>query len=71
MRNEAVSDPFPHRERERLRVSDPFSHRKRENPVHPEIPLAKIPLAQRMTIARLAILFRATPPIAQYASEAS
>ena len=30
-------------------VSDPFSHRKREKPVHPKIPLAKIPLAQRMT----------------------
>ena len=29
-------------------VSDPFSHRKRENPVHPQIPLAKIPLAQRV-----------------------
>ena len=29
-------------------VSDPFSHRKRESPVHPQIPLAKIPLAQRM-----------------------
>ena len=32
-------------------VSDPFSHRKRENPVHPKIPLAKTPLAQRMTFA--------------------
>ena len=29
-------------------VSDTFSHRKRENPVHPKIPSAKIPLAQRM-----------------------
>ena len=29
-------------------VSDPFSHCKRENPVHPKIPLAKIPLAQHM-----------------------
>ena len=29
-------------------VSDPFSHRKRENPVHPKIPLAKIPVTQRM-----------------------
>ena len=29
-------------------VSDPFSHRKRENPVHPQISLAKIPLAQRI-----------------------
>ena len=28
--------------------SDPFSHRKRENPAHPQIPLAKIPLAQRV-----------------------
>ena len=32
-------------------VSDPFSHRKRENPVHPKIPLAKIPLAQRTIVA--------------------
>ena len=30
-------------------VSDPFSHRKSENPVHPKMPLAEIPLAQRMT----------------------
>ena len=29
-------------------VSDPLSHRKRQNPVHPKIPLAKIPLAQRI-----------------------
>ena len=29
-------------------VSDPFFHRKRENPVPPKIPLATIPLAQRM-----------------------
>ena len=44
------------RERGRLRpfspsqegVSNPFSHRKRANPVHPKIPLAKIPLGQRM-----------------------
>ena len=46
MRNEGVSDPFfPPQEG----VSDPFSHRKRESPVPPEIPLATIPLAQRMT----------------------
>ena len=32
-------------------VSDPFSHSKRENPVHPQIPLAKMPLAQRMSYA--------------------
>ena len=37
--NEGVSDPFPHH---------PFSHRKGENPVHPNISLAKIPFAQRM-----------------------
>ena len=30
-------------------VSDPFSHRKKENPVHPQIHCAKIPLAQRIT----------------------
>ena len=29
-------------------VSDPFSHRKRENPLLPKIPLAKIPLAQKV-----------------------
>ena len=45
MRNEGVSDPCPHRKRESQTL---FSHRKRENPVHPKIPLAKIPLAQRI-----------------------
>ena len=48
--NEGVSDLFfPSQEG----VSDPFSHRKRENPVHPKIPLANIPLAQRMKKAAL------------------
>ena len=42
MRNEGVSDPFPHRKG----VSDPFSQLRRGDPVHPRIPLAKIPLAQ-------------------------
>ena len=42
--NEGVSDPFPHRKG----VSERFSHRKTENPVHPQILLAKIPLAQRI-----------------------
>ena len=37
-------------------VSDPFSHRKRENPVHPQIPLATIPFAQRMKEARGPVL---------------
>ena len=37
--NEGVSDPFPHRKRE---------YRKKENPTHPKIALAKIPLAQRV-----------------------
>ena len=32
-------------------VSDPFSHRERENPVHPKVPLAQIPLAQRIRVA--------------------
>ena len=45
MRNEGLSDPFlPSQEG----VSDLFSQRKKENPVHPKIPLAKIPLAQLM-----------------------
>ena len=60
MRWEKGSSSFPrseHEERGSLRpfsplqkgVSDPFSHCKRENPVPPKIPLAKIPLAQRMS----------------------
>ena len=47
-----------HEERESLRpfstsqegVWDPFSQRKKENPVHPQIPLAQIQLAQRMIL---------------------
>ena len=31
-------------------ISGPFSHRKRVNLVHPQIPLAKIPLAQRISM---------------------
>ena len=45
MRNEGVSDPSPHRKRESQTL---FSHRKSENPLHPEIPFAKVPLAQRI-----------------------
>ena len=44
MRNKGVSDPFPIA-RGSLR---PFSHHKRGNLAHPQIPLAKIPLAQRI-----------------------
>ena len=47
MRNEGVSDPFSPSQQG---VSDPFSHRKRGNLAHPQIPLAKIPLAQRIII---------------------
>ena len=46
MRNEGASDPFPHRKRE---SQTNCSHRKRESPIHPKIPLPKIPLAQRIT----------------------
>ena len=45
--NKGGSDPFPTK-RGSLR---PFFPPQRENPVHPQIPLAKIPLAQRMMIA--------------------
>ena len=54
-RNKAVSDPFPHRKTESQTLSPnakrslrPFPPPQKENPVHPQIPLAKIPLAQRM-----------------------
>ena len=40
---------FPRLEHEEG-VSDPLSHCKRGNLVHPQIPLAKIPLAQRISI---------------------
>ena len=39
-------------------VSDPFSHRKRENPVHPKIPLATIPLAHRIIFPSTTRCFR-------------
>ena len=45
MRNEGVSDPFPHRKRESQTL---FPAAKGENLVHPQIPLVKIPLAQRI-----------------------
>ena len=51
MRNEGVSDLFPQRKRESQTL---FSHRKRGNLEHPQIPLAKIALAQRMKQFHLA-----------------
>ena len=45
MRNEGVSDPFPHCKRVSQTLD--LSLRRRGNLVHPQIPIAKIPLAQR------------------------
>ena len=62
MRNEGVSDPFPHRKRESQTLFPiargslrPFFPPQKGNPVHPQIPLGKIPLAQRIRIICLKI----------------